>query len=48
VSSPPPEDNFKEIPEVLDRPHLHGVSSAPHARLGKPDDADSAQNQGEA
>jgi cytochrome c oxidase subunit I len=33
VSSPPPENNFEEIPEVLDRPHLHGVSGAFHARM---------------
>ena len=25
VSSPPPENNFDEIPEVLDSPHMHGV-----------------------
>jgi cytochrome c oxidase subunit I len=35
VSSPPPENNFEEIPEVLDRPHLHGVEGSVHARLGK-------------
>jgi cytochrome c oxidase subunit 1 len=34
VSSPPPEDNFATIPEVLDRPHLHGVEGAVHARFG--------------
>jgi cytochrome c oxidase subunit 1 len=33
VSSPPPEYNFEEIPEVLDRPHLHGVTGSVHARL---------------
>jgi heme/copper-type cytochrome/quinol oxidase subunit 1 len=34
TSSPPPENNFAEIPEVLDRPHLHGVSGSVHARIG--------------
>jgi hypothetical protein len=33
VSSPPPEHNFDEIPEVLDRPHLHGVAGSVHARV---------------
>jgi cytochrome c oxidase subunit 1 len=33
VSSPPPENNFDEIPEVLDIPHLPGVSGAVHARV---------------
>jgi cytochrome c oxidase subunit I len=33
VSSPPPEHNFDEIPEVLDRPHLHGVEGSVHARV---------------
>jgi cytochrome c oxidase subunit 1 len=33
VSSPPPENNFDEIPEVLDSPHLHGVSGSVHARV---------------
>ena len=34
VSSPPPENNFDQIPEVLDLPHLHGVSGSVHARVG--------------
>jgi cytochrome c oxidase subunit 1 len=34
VSSPPPEHNFDEIPEVLDRPHMHGVLGSVHARVG--------------
>lgn len=34
VSSPPPENNFDEIPKVLDRPHLHGVYGSVHARVG--------------
>ncbi len=40
VSSPPPENNFSEIPEVLERPHLHGVTGSRHARIGpkKPED----------
>ena len=33
VSSPPPENNFDEIPEVLDSPHLHGVPGSVHARI---------------
>jgi cytochrome c oxidase subunit 1 len=39
VSSPPPEHNFDQIPEVLDRPHMHGVEGSVHARVvigGKP------------
>jgi hypothetical protein len=35
VSSPPPEHNFDEIPEVLDRPHMHGVEGSVHARVTK-------------
>jgi heme/copper-type cytochrome/quinol oxidase subunit 1 len=31
TTSPPPEDNFAEIPLVLDRPHLHGVEGSVHA-----------------
>jgi cytochrome c oxidase subunit 1 len=34
VSSPPPEHNFDDIPEVLDRPHMHGVAGSVHARTG--------------
>jgi cytochrome c oxidase subunit 1 len=33
VPSPPPEDNFREIPEVLNRPHLYGMEGAVHARF---------------
>jgi cytochrome c oxidase subunit I len=32
--SPPPENNFAEIPEVVGRPHLYGVPGAVHARFG--------------
>jgi cytochrome c oxidase subunit 1 len=42
VSSPPPENNFEVIPEVLDRPHLHGVEGSVHARFGT---GDNDQNQ---
>jgi cytochrome c oxidase subunit 1 len=34
VSSPPPEHDFDHIPEVLDRPHMHGVLGSVHARVG--------------
>jgi cytochrome c oxidase subunit 1 len=43
VSSPPPENNYAEIPEVLDRPHLHGVSGSLHARMGRKRDTESEQ-----
>jgi cytochrome c oxidase subunit 1 len=33
VSSPPPENNFIEIPEVFDGPHNYGVSGSIHASL---------------
>jgi cytochrome c oxidase subunit I len=34
VSSPPPENNFDVIPEIIGQPHMHGIAGAPHARLG--------------
>jgi cytochrome c oxidase subunit 1 len=43
VSSPPPEHNFDESPEVLDRPHLHGVSGSVHARVGSKKEAKNHQ-----
>jgi cytochrome c oxidase subunit 1 len=43
VSSPPPENNFDEIPEVLDRPHMHGVSGSIHARVSVRKDVQSRQ-----
>lgn len=33
VSSPPPENNFPEIPQVLGRPYLYGLPGV-HARMG--------------
>jgi cytochrome c oxidase subunit I len=36
VSSPPPENNFGEIPKVLDSPHLHGVEGSIHAVVKPP------------
>jgi len=44
VSSPPPENNFSAIPEVLDRPHLHGVEGSVHARLGSDDQQEEAED----
>jgi cytochrome c oxidase subunit 1 len=41
VSSPPPENNFEDIPEVLDRPHMHGVSGSVHARVSPRKDSKS-------
>jgi heme/copper-type cytochrome/quinol oxidase subunit 1 len=43
VSSPPPENNFDVIPEVLDRPHLHGVEGSVHARFGSSDKQDEVE-----
>ncbi|MDD1758016.1 MAG: cbb3-type cytochrome c oxidase subunit I, partial [Methanotrichaceae archaeon] len=34
IPSPPPENNFVQIPVVLDMPHLHGVSGSVHAEVG--------------
>jgi cytochrome c oxidase subunit 1 len=33
VSSPPPDHNFDELPEILDRPHMHGVTGSVHAKV---------------
>jgi cytochrome c oxidase subunit 1 len=44
VSSPPPENNFAEIPEVLNGPHLHGVSGSVHARVGAKKEPESKQD----
>jgi len=44
VSSPPPEHDFDQIPEVLDRPHMHGVSGSVHARVG-PDREEGAEEE---
>ncbi|MHB8104155.1 MAG: cytochrome c oxidase subunit I [Dehalococcoidales bacterium] len=46
TSSPPPENNFTHIPEVLDRPHLHGVAGSVHARVGPKPDGEKQQGQG--
>jgi cytochrome c oxidase subunit 1 len=46
VSSPPPENNFSVIPEVLDRPHMHGVSGSIHARFGNNDNNHDQREQG--
>ncbi len=35
IPSPPPEENFATIPEILDRPHMHGVEGSVHARFGE-------------
>ena len=45
VPSPPPEENFAAVPEVLDRPHVYGVPGAVHARVGAP--AASEESKGE-
>jgi cytochrome c oxidase subunit I len=37
ISSPPPENNFDYVPQVMDRPHLHGVSGSVHAKVGPPE-----------
>ena len=34
IPSPPPEENFATVPEILDRPHMHGVEGSVHARFG--------------
>ncbi len=33
TSSPPPEENFSQIPEVLDDPYGYGKSGSVHARI---------------
>ena len=44
VTSPPPEDNFTEIPLVLDRPHLQGVEGSVHAVTEFPSPKDKEQD----
>ncbi|MBI2853440.1 MAG: cbb3-type cytochrome c oxidase subunit I [Chloroflexi bacterium] len=34
TSSPPPDDNFPEIPEVIDQPYGYGIPGAVHAVVG--------------
>jgi len=48
VSSPPPEHNFEEIPEVFDRPHMHGVVGSVHARLSASDARNSERKRDES
>ena len=45
ISSPPPEHNFDRIPQVLDRPHMHGVVGSVHARV---DESQGTDNQAES
>jgi heme/copper-type cytochrome/quinol oxidase subunit 1 len=44
TTSPPPEDNFTDIPRVLDRPHLYGVEGAVHAVIVPQGAGDKEQN----
>lgn len=40
VSSPPPENNFEGIPQVLDRPHTIGIPGSMHARVTGKEEAE--------
>jgi cytochrome c oxidase subunit 1 len=37
IPSPPPEHNFDELPEIFDRPHMHGVTGSVHAKVTRKD-----------